>query len=217
MSYEHIKKNFKKKKIDENFDQSINLDNDLESFFRYESEIKENISNLDDNFRKWLRNDKKSDKIIEMLNKEIEEKDNEIYIQEKKLKEKKAKESRVCDKIIEIMDLIENMYVYIEKIDNIDLRIKTYNIYKKINKYLNGIENEIGMEEIDSKMKIMNPELHECVEIKDIEEYNSSRLEEDKVVEDTIIDVVRKGYKLDGKVLRVAKVVVAKDKRIILK
>lgn len=210
MSYEHIKKNFKKKKIDENFDQSINLDNDLESFFRYESEIKENISNLDDNFRKWLRNDKKSDKIIEMLNKEIEEKDNEIYIQEKKLKEEHKRNLSVYKKIMEILDTIDIIYDYAKYSNDESIKKMINSILKKINRYL----NDIGMEVIDPLMEIMNPELHECLEVKDIEKYNKSRSDEDKLPEDTIIDVVKKGYKLDGDVLRAAKVIIVQNKKM---
>ena len=63
-------------------------------------------------------------------------------------------------------------------------------------------------------MEIMNPELHECVEVRDIDEFNSLRIEEDKVVEDTIVDVIKKGYKLNGNVLRAAKVAVVQNKKI---
>ena len=64
-------------------------------------------------------------------------------------------------------------------------------------------------------MEIMNPELHECLEVKDIEEYNNFRNDEDKVLEDTIIEVIKKGYKLDGNVLRAAKVIIVQNKKII--
>lgn len=88
-----------------------------------------------------------------------------------------------------------------------------YNVYKKINRYL----NDIGIEEIKSKMEIMDPELHECVEVKDIDEFNSLNGEEDKVVEDTIVEVIKKGYKLNGNVLRVAKVAIVQNKNKTLK
>ena len=66
-------------------------------------------------------------------------------------------------------------------------------------------------------MEIMDPELHECVEVKDIDEFNSLNGEEDKVVEDTIVEVIKKGYKLNGNVLRVAKVAIVQNKNKTLK
>lgn len=208
--YSSIKNSFQKKKIDEEFNQSINIDNDLESITRYLSTIESDIPNFDKDFKKWLKNDKKSDKIIEMLNKELKEKDNEIYSKEKKYNEEHKRYLKSCKKIIEIIDSIDAIYEYAKNVNNEALKLNINNVYKKINRYL----NDIGIEEIKSKMEIMNPELHECVEVRDIDEFNSLRIEEDKVVEDTIVDVIKKGYKLNGNVLRAAKVAVVQNKKI---
>lgn len=211
--YSDIKNKFQKKKIDEKLNQSINIDNDLESITRYLSTIESNIPNFDQNLKKWLKNDKKNDKIIEMLNEELKEKDNEIYLKEKEYNEEHRKNLKIYKKVIEIIDSIDDIYEYAKNTDNEALKLNIYNVYKKINRYL----NDIGIEEIKSKMEIMNPELHECVEVKDIDEFNSSNGEEDKVVEDTIVEVIKKGYKLNGNVLRVAKVAIVQNKNMTLK
>lgn len=208
--YSDIKNSFQRKKIDENFNQSINIDNDLESITRYLSTIELNIPNFDQDLKKWLKNDKKSEKIIEILNDEIKEKDNEIYIKEKEYNEEHRKRLKSCKKIMEIIDLIDDIFEYAKKINNESLKLIIKNVYKKIDILL----HDIGMEEINSKMEIMNPELHECVEVIDIEEFNRSRMENNKVAQDTIVDVIKKGYKLDGKILRVAQVVIVQNKKI---
>lgn len=208
--YSSIKNSFQKKKIDEEFNQSINIDNDLESITRYLSTIESDIPNFDKDFKKWLKNDKKSDKIIEMLNEELKEKDNEIYLKEKYYNEEHRKNLKIYNKVIEIIDSIDAIYEYAKNANNEALKLNIDNVYKKINRYL----NDIGIEEIKSKMEIMDPELHECVEVKDIDEFNNSRINEDKVVEDTIVDVIKKGYKLNGNVLRVAKVAIVQNKKM---
>ena len=194
----------RKKKIDEKLNQSINIDNDLESITRYLSTIESNIPNFDQNLKKWLKNDKKNDKIIEMLNEELKEKD---------YNEEHRKNLKIYNKVIEIIDSIDAIYEYAKNANNEALKLNIDNVYKKINRYL----NDIGIEEIKSKMEIMDPELHECVEVKDIDEFNNSRINEDKVVEDTIVDVIKKGYKLNGNVLRVAKVAIVQNKKKTLK
>lgn len=211
--YSDIKNKFQKKKIDEKLNQSINIDNDLESITRYLSTIESNIPNFDQNLKKWLKNDKKNDKIIEMLNEELKEKDKEIYLKEKEYNEERRKNLKIYKKVIEIIDSIDDIYEYAKNTDNEALKLNIYNVYKKINRYL----NDIGIEEIKSKMEIMDPELHECVEVKDIDEFNSLNGEEDKVVEDTIVEVIKKGYKLNGNVLRVAKVAIVQNKNKTLK
>lgn len=211
--YSDIKNKFQKKKIDEKLNQSINIDNDLESITRYLSTIESNIPNFDQNLKKWLKNDKKNDKIIEMLNEELKEKDKEIYLKEKEYNEEHRKNLKIYKKVIEIIDSIDDIYEYAKNTNNEALKLNIYNVYKKINRYL----NDIGIEEIKSKMEIMDPELHECVEVKDIDEFNSLNGEEDKVVEDTIVEVIKKGYKLNGNVLRVAKVAIVQNKNKTLK
>ncbi|MDQ9779251.1 hypothetical protein RF400_11690, partial [Acinetobacter baumannii] len=75
-----------------------------ESITRYLSTIESNIPNFDQNLKKWLKNDKKNDKIIEMLNEELKEKDNEIYLKEKDYNEEHRKNLKIYNKVIEIID-----------------------------------------------------------------------------------------------------------------
>lgn len=59
---------------------------------------------------------------------------------------------------------------------------------------------EINLEEIPTIGEIFNSELHECVEAVD----------DDTKDKYEIIDVIRKGYKLNGKVIRTASVIAVK-------
>jgi len=60
----------------------------------------------------------------------------------------------------------------------------------------------VGVEEISAVGKPLDPEKHEVV----------NSVERDDVPENTVVEEVRKGYQLNGKVLRTALVIVAKPK-----
>lgn len=60
-----------------------------------------------------------------------------------------------------------------------------------------------GLEEIPAEGETLDPELHEVV----------SYVETDEKAEDTVLEEVRKGYKLNGKVIRPSLVVVSKKPR----
>jgi len=62
----------------------------------------------------------------------------------------------------------------------------------------------VGVEEITSVGQPLDPERHEVV----------NSIERDDTPENTIVEEVRKGYQLNGKVLRTALVVVAKPKNL---
>jgi molecular chaperone GrpE len=60
-----------------------------------------------------------------------------------------------------------------------------------------------GLEEIPAVGELLNPERHEVV----------SSVENNDVPENTIVEEVRRGYLLNGKVIRPSLVVVSKPKR----
>ena len=68
-------------------------------------------------------------------------------------------------------------------------------VHKQIMDFLRGQ----GMEEIESQDQPFDPYLHEAL----------AQKETDEVPDHTVIEVFRKGYKLDGKLLRAAQVKVA--------
>ena len=74
---------------------------------------------------------------------------------------------------------------------------------KMLQEQLNEILSGEGLEEIPSLGRRLNPELHEVV----------SYLETDEKPEDTIVEEVRKGYVLNGKVVRPSLVIVSRSKK----
>jgi len=65
-----------------------------------------------------------------------------------------------------------------------------------------GVLKEVGVEEITAVGQPLDPERHEVV----------NSIERNDAPENTVVEEVRKGYQLNGKVLRTALVVVAKPK-----
>lgn len=63
-----------------------------------------------------------------------------------------------------------------------------------------GVLNRMGVEEIDPLNQPFNPELHEAM----------SMLESADVAPDTVIQVFQKGYSLNGRLVRPARVIVSK-------
>lgn len=98
--------------------------------------------------------------------------------------------------------------VILPALDNFDFARKSINentSYSDIVKSINMLQEQlimnlksVGLEEIDTNC-VYNPELHEAV---------TNVKSEDKA-EGTILEVLKKGYKLNDKVLRVATVIVS--------
>lgn len=74
---------------------------------------------------------------------------------------------------------------------------------KMLQEQLNEILSGEGLEEIPTVGHSLNPELHEVV----------SYLETDEKPENTIVEEVRKGYVLNGKVVRPSLVIVSRSKK----
>ncbi|HUO41771.1 MAG TPA: nucleotide exchange factor GrpE [Methylomirabilota bacterium] len=71
-----------------------------------------------------------------------------------------------------------------------------------LHRQLVGVLKEVGVEEITAVGQPLDPERHEVV----------NSIERNDAPENTVVEEVRKGYQLNGKVLRTALVVVAKPK-----
>ena len=215
--YDEILKKYQKKKLNENFDENINLDSDLYSYKEYLNSVEIDMSGLNENFglldstlvelnksfKKWMRNDKKADKLLEMQDEEIKNKDNDIYMKEKDINEKNKDNIKAYKTIIKILDEIDIIDKYAEHIGNEDLIIGLKNISKRISRHL----KDIGIEEINAKGEIADYKVHECVGVENLDKFNRN-----DVFDEMIINVVKKGYKLNGEVFRSAKVIIAKEK-----
>lgn len=152
----------------------------------------EKIDNFEDKIEKIDKVGKRSIISIESLKDELEE----VILERQQLKNSNLREEKCAKKIIVVLDEIENLYRFAIQSQNESLMNNMKSMMKLIRKNL----REIGFEEIPTVGEIFNAELHECVEAK---------VCEDKVQYE-IIDVVKKGYRLNEKILRVAYVIAAK-------
>ncbi|WP_300276161.1 nucleotide exchange factor GrpE [Peptacetobacter sp.] len=204
-----INKDFKKKKIDEDLNIDVNIDNDLVSYVNAISKIDSNINDLYENLNRWFRNDTKGNKIIEILDEKIRKKDNDIYMKEKELDKEKNKNIDIYKRIIDILDQVESINEYANATEDKNLKIILDNVNKNINRYLSSID----IEEINPIMQIYDSKLHECLKIEDIDKFKNNPM----VTENTIVKVIKKGYKLHGSIFKSAKVIVVKNKKIMQK
>lgn len=103
---------------------------------------------------------------------------------------------QVVSKMLEILDNFERGEKALEKIEDCQQVKDSYNqVYKKMVECF----KKVGLEEIESEGKEFDPNFHEAVMKTPTGEYP----------ENTIINVMQKGYKLGDKVLRPALVNVA--------
>ncbi len=110
---------------------------------------------------------------------------------EKKRIRKIAAEDLVTD-LLEVLDDFERALEEDTEIEEDGVRM----IYKKFYRTL----SDHGLEEIEAEDEKFDPMYHECIQ----------SLEKEDVEKDKIIEEYQKGYKLKDKVIRPAKVVVAK-------
>jgi molecular chaperone GrpE len=109
----------------------------------------------------------------------------------------------------EIKDAIDNTTIkllggIIEMDNDISIAIKsldekTQNSFRLISKKLSNFLQSYGVEEIDTT--IYNSDLHEVISI----------IKQDEYDEDIIIDVVSKGYSINGKPFRYPKIILGKN------
>lgn len=99
--------------------------------------------------------------------------------------------------LIEILEVVDNFH---RALDSEKEHDSFFMGMKMIFDQLEGILKSFGLEEIESDGEIFDPHLHNAVLMEESEEVESGR----------IIESLRKGYKLNGKLLRPAMVKVAK-------
>lgn len=182
--------------------------------------------------------DKKQLKEIEILKKELEKAKKEIaenlfgwqkeraeFQNYKKNEEKRrqeifknAKEDFIL-KILKTIDLFDLSTEALAKVEKAFKHLPKEN-EKSIQNWTAGVEHiyrdfkriltEEGLEEIKSTGQKFDPKLHEAVEVKEKEMEPSYA----KASEGTVVEEFQKGYILNGKVLRPAKVVVGKNSKL---
>ena len=133
---------------------------------------------------------------IELLKMEIEKKNDQIDDLRRQLAYKEKHEEKFAKKVLAVLDEFDHVYRFAKNSQNEALIDNMNSLMKVIRKEL----MEVGLEEIPAMGEIFTPELHYCVEAV----VNSTKERHE------IVDVIKKGYKLNGKVIRVASVVAVK-------
>lgn len=178
----------------------FSVENELKSFKKKSiNTYKAPLNDLYDVEAKMNSIDKASKRNImsmELLKEELEEKNEQIASLKRELTNRDKKEEMFVKKVLAILDQVNNIYGFAKKSQNEALISNTNSVMKIIRKEL----RELGIEEIPTIGEIFNPELHECVEA--IDDNTKNKYE--------ITDVVRKGYKMNGKVIRIASVIAVK-------
>ncbi|CAG7840487.1 molecular chaperone GrpE [Clostridium novyi B str. ATCC 27606] len=151
--------------------------------------IQKKINNID-------KASKKNSVSMEMINEEIREKNSEILELKNQLKDKLTEEEMFTEKILNILDHIDNVYVFAIKSNNNELANNINSVIKIIKDDLLQIE----FEEIPTIGTIFNPQLHECV----------GTITDCKRKKYEIVDVIKKGYKFKQKIIRTAHVIAIK-------
>jgi molecular chaperone GrpE len=133
---------------------------------------------------------------INMLQEEL--KNNSILLNDQtiELDVLRAWQSNALNNLITIFDDFENVYKFAIESKNEALLRNTTSIFSTIKKRMLSL----GIEEIDPVGERFNPEFHECLSAVDSAEVDTH----------IILETVIKGYRFQGKVLRIAKVIVAR-------
>ena len=126
------------------------------------------------------------------------------FVNAQKENEKKAQQiaslttEDVLVNILPVVDSFEMAFSNKEKWQEVDenWRVGVEYIYSQLSSTL----KDYGLEEIDNKETVFNPEIHSILEA----------VETNKEEEDSLVEIVQKGYKIKDKVVRLAKVKVKK-------
>lgn len=148
--------------------------------------VEEKISSID-------KINKKSALSMEILKQELSEKNELINALKRELADTKGNEEKLFKKIVIMLDHLDGIVEFAESSHNEALIGNLNSIVKIIRKEL----REVGFEEIPTIGEIFNSNIHECVEA----------VEDDTKMQYEIVGVVRKGYRFNDKVIRIASVI----------
>ena len=112
----------------------------------------------------------------------------------------KAKRTEKKKHILELIEVLDNFQLAEKNMDKDRVNENYLSGFMTIKKQLVNILKSNGVEEINSTGEEFDPNLHEAV----------AMVEKEGVDSEKVIEEVRKGYLLDGELLRPAKVKVAK-------
>lgn len=143
--------------------------------------------------KEQYKSSNKLDEIIIALEEKEEEEQSNRELKEK-IKDKEEEIKVLLRSLISLADLIEDMYVYSKKTENLSLKHQITLQWNNVKNYL----AQCGITIIGDEGGIFNSELYKAVEIKYIEEKTDGE----------VLEVLKSGYIYKGKLLRKAEVIV---------
>lgn len=153
------------------------------------------LSRVEHDIKSINKNNKKQSVSEQLFKEELEDKNKEIFKLKSEIDEKQHNEVKIYKKIMLVLDQINNIYKYAKHVEDNDLIDSLEAVKKIIRKEM----SEIHLEEIQSLGEIFNPEVHKCI----------GTSKDDSKQSYEIVSVIEEGYKLNGKVLRAASVIIA--------
>ena len=204
VSYREIDDNIKR--INKELNYIILNSNNLKSSTKEKFEeigdnferVEENFQDIEDNFEKL---DTSSKEILTFLEGKwwgtVEKQNNEILFLKREIKALKDRESKFQKALIKILDSIEWINKYIKIFTNDSVENTVNASMKVINKELSGIK----IDTIGSVGDLFDENIHNCIEV----------VKDETKLEHEIIEVIKKGYRFKGQVLRAAQVIVVSN------
>ena len=164
-------------------------DKELDDLYGPFVDMEEKMKNIE-------KANKKNTLIMDTIKTELDEKNKKIRELESTIRGYAEREDKLVKKVIKILDQIDYIdnFASTAKDEALMSNIKT--MQKIIRKEL----REVGIEEIPTVGEIYNQDLHQCVDA----------VEDDTKTKYEIVDVIKKGYLMDGKVKRAASVIAVK-------
>jgi molecular chaperone GrpE len=128
--------------------------------------------------------------------------DFENHLKRESASRRESTNNAVYDLALKILSALDSMDLALTACPKDDDGRKMLDGFKRVNEQLKSILASEGVNEIGTD-GIFSPDVHEAVDVV---------ADEDRQ-EGTIVDVIQKGYTLNGRVIRTAKVTVVKNKR----
>lgn len=151
---------------------------------------------MEEKMRNIEKANKKNTLIMDTIKAELDEKNKKIRELESTIREYSEREDKLVKKVIKVLDQIDYIDNFAKSTED-EALINNMNTVKKI---IRKELREVGVEEIPTVGEIYNQDLHQCIDA----------VEDDTKTKYEIVDVVKRGYLMNGKVKRTASVIAVK-------
>lgn len=132
---------------------------------------------------------------IENLNSLLSEKDKKIFALQREIEDFKSNENKIINKLFKSIDSMDEIRLFCKKTNKLDM---LDSVSRSINILKNDLR-DLGIEEIPTVGELFNSNVHECMQ----------SVSMDSKEQGEIIEVIRRGYYFNGKVIRTALVITA--------